>query len=66
MSSVAARWETAMPKVDIAAVPERKGSGYPLPFDAPCAERIRQRLKIARSNSNFCSFTSPSCSLTWE
>jgi len=33
-----------MPKVDIAAVPERKGSGYPPPFDAPCAERVRQRL----------------------
>ena len=35
---------TAMPKIDIAAVPERKGSGYPPPFDAPCAERVRQRL----------------------
>jgi uncharacterized cupin superfamily protein len=33
-----------MPKIDIAAVPERKGSGYPRPFDAPCEERIRQRL----------------------
>lgn len=33
-----------MPKIDIAAVPERKGSGYPKPFDAPCAERIRKRL----------------------
>ena len=33
-----------MPKVDIAAAPERKGSGYPAPFDAPCADRIRQRL----------------------
>ena len=26
-----------MPKIDIAAVPARKGSGYPPPFDAPCA-----------------------------
>ncbi len=26
-----------MPKIDIAAVPERKGVGYPPPFDAPCA-----------------------------
>lgn len=26
------------------SVPRRKGSGYPAPFDAPCAERIRQRL----------------------
>jgi uncharacterized cupin superfamily protein len=36
--------KTAMPKIDIAAVPERKGIGYPAPFDAPCAARIRQRL----------------------
>jgi uncharacterized cupin superfamily protein len=33
-----------MPKIDISAVPKRKGSGYPPPFDAPCAERVRQRL----------------------
>ncbi|MGF6230307.1 putative cupin superfamily protein [Inquilinus ginsengisoli] len=33
-----------MPKIDIAAVPERKGTGYPAPFDAPCADRVRQRL----------------------
>ena len=33
-----------MPKIDIAAVSKRKGSGYPAPFDAPLAERIRQRL----------------------
>jgi uncharacterized cupin superfamily protein len=33
-----------MPKIDIAAVPKRKGSGYPPPFDAPCVERVRQRL----------------------
>ena len=33
-----------MPKIDIAAVPVRKGSGYPPPFDAPCATRTRQRL----------------------
>ncbi|MGO4124067.1 cupin domain-containing protein [Inquilinus sp. YAF38] len=33
-----------MPKIDITAVPERKGTGYPAPFDAPCADRIRQRL----------------------
>ena len=25
-----------MPKIDIAAVQARKGSGYPAPFDAPC------------------------------
>lgn len=33
-----------MPKVDVAAVPERKGSGYPPPFAGPCADRVRQRL----------------------
>jgi uncharacterized cupin superfamily protein len=33
-----------MPKIDLAAVPERKGTGYPAPYDAPSAERIRQRL----------------------
>ena len=33
-----------MPKIELSAVPERKGVGYPKPFDAPCAERIRQRL----------------------
>lgn len=33
-----------MPKIDIAAVAGRKGSGYPPPFDAPCADRVRKRL----------------------
>jgi uncharacterized cupin superfamily protein len=33
-----------MPRIDVASVPERRGSGYPEPVDAPCAERIRQRL----------------------
>jgi uncharacterized cupin superfamily protein len=33
-----------MPKIDVLRVPERKGSGYPPPFDRPCADRIRQRL----------------------
>lgn len=33
-----------MPKIDVTAAPQRKGSGYPAPFDAPCAERMRQRL----------------------
>jgi uncharacterized cupin superfamily protein len=36
-----------MPKIDIAAAPERRGSGYPAPFDAPCAERVRRRLSDA-------------------
>jgi uncharacterized cupin superfamily protein len=31
-----------MPKIDIARVPERKGSGYPSPFDQPCAPRVRK------------------------
>lgn len=42
-----------MPKIDRAAVPERKGSGYPAPFDAPCAERIRQRLGDAGGLEDF-------------
>jgi uncharacterized cupin superfamily protein len=33
-----------MPKIDVAAVPARGGSGYPPPFDAPCATRTRRRL----------------------
>jgi uncharacterized cupin superfamily protein len=33
-----------MPKLDVAAVPERKGTGYPSQFNAPCADRTRQRL----------------------
>lgn len=42
-----------MPKVDLAAVPARKGSTYPRPFDAPCAERIRQRLGDAGGLADF-------------
>ena len=33
-----------MPKIDIATVPGRTGSGYPAPFDAPCASRTRRCL----------------------
>lgn len=33
-----------MPKIDIATVPAHTGSGYPPPFDAPCASRTRPRL----------------------
>jgi uncharacterized cupin superfamily protein len=33
-----------MPKINIADVPVRKGTGYPHLFNAPCAERLRQRL----------------------
>jgi uncharacterized cupin superfamily protein len=43
----------AMPKIDIATVPERKGTGYPPQFNAPCAERVRQRLGNAGGLSDF-------------
>ena len=33
-----------MPKIDVDAVPVRRGSGYPVPFDAPCAARTRRRM----------------------
>jgi len=42
-----------MPKIDIAAVPERRGTGYPKPFDAPSTDRIRQRLGNAGSLRDF-------------
>mgnify|MGYP001601746878 FL=1 len=42
-----------MPRIDISAVPERRGAGYPPPFDAPCAERVRQRLGDAGGLSDF-------------
>jgi uncharacterized cupin superfamily protein len=42
-----------MPKIDIAAVAARKGSGYPPPFDAPCATRTRRRLGDAGGLRDF-------------
>ncbi len=42
-----------MPKIDVAAVPERKGSGYPKPFDAASSERIRKRLGDAGGLGDF-------------
>ena len=42
-----------MPKIDHAAVPEVTGTGYPPPFDAPCAARVRQRLGNAGGLSDF-------------
>ncbi len=42
-----------MPKIDLSAVPIRKGSGYPAPFDAPCATRTRQRLGDAGGLTDF-------------
>jgi uncharacterized cupin superfamily protein len=42
-----------MPKIDVAAVPKRKGSGYPPPFDAPLVDRGRQRLGDAGGLADF-------------
>lgn len=42
-----------MPKIDLAAVPAREGSGYPPPFDAPCAQRTRRRLGDAGGLRDF-------------
>lgn len=42
-----------MPKIDVSAVPARKGSGYPPPFDAPCAARTRRRLGEAGGLGDF-------------
>ncbi len=42
-----------MPKIDIAAAPKRKGTGYPPQFNAPCAERVRQRLGEAGALTDF-------------
>jgi len=42
-----------MPKIDLAAVPVRKGAGYPHPFDEPCAGRTRKRLGDAAGLRDF-------------
>jgi uncharacterized cupin superfamily protein len=42
-----------MPEIDIASVSERKGSGYPAPFDAPLVDRVRQRLGNAGGLTDF-------------
>lgn len=42
-----------MPKIDIRAVPERKGSGYPAPFHLKAGERVRQALGDAGGLSDF-------------
>jgi hypothetical protein len=36
----------AMPKIDVAAVPKRKGAGYPPLFDAPLADRVRLQQRV--------------------
>jgi len=40
-------------QIDIAAAPKLKGTGYPPPFDAPSAERVRQRLGNAGGLTDF-------------
>jgi uncharacterized cupin superfamily protein len=45
--------ERVVPKIEIAAVAKRKGSGYPPPFDTPCAQRVRQRLGNAGGLTDF-------------
>ena len=42
-----------MPKIDLDTVPARQGSGYPHPFDVPCATRTRRRLGIAGGLADF-------------
>ena len=42
-----------MPKIDIGAVPERKGTGYPSQFNASCADRVRRRLGNAGGLTDF-------------
>jgi uncharacterized cupin superfamily protein len=42
-----------MPKIDLAAVPVRQGSGYPPPFDVPCKDRTRRRLGDAGGLQDF-------------
>jgi uncharacterized cupin superfamily protein len=40
-------------KIDPRTVAERRGSGYPAPFDEPCRARIRRRLGDAAKLSDF-------------
>jgi uncharacterized cupin superfamily protein len=42
-----------MPRIDVTAVPARRGSGYPKPFDAPCSARTRRRLGEAGGLRDF-------------
>jgi uncharacterized cupin superfamily protein len=42
-----------MPKIDLSTAPLYKGSGYPPPFDAPCATRTRRRLGDAGGLNDF-------------
>ena len=40
-------------RIDLSAVAVTTGSGYPVPFDAPCAARVRQRLGDAAGLTDF-------------
>jgi len=42
-----------MPKIDMSKAPERKGTGYPPPYDRPCLERVRKRLGDAGGLTQF-------------
>jgi uncharacterized cupin superfamily protein len=42
-----------MPKLDLSTIQERVGAGYPAPFDAVCAGRMRQRLGNAGGLTDF-------------
>ena len=42
-----------MSRIDLAAVPERTGSGYPPPFDQAAAGRIKQALGAAGGLTDF-------------
>jgi uncharacterized cupin superfamily protein len=42
-----------MKKIDVEAVPARRGSGYPPPYDAPCAARERRPLGAAGGLTTF-------------
>ncbi len=42
-----------MPKIDLSAIPETSGSGYPAPFGGAVAPRLRQRLGDAGGLTQF-------------
>jgi len=42
-----------MNKIDKNALAQRKGCGYPTPFDVPCRERVRQALSDAAKLTDF-------------
>ena len=42
-----------MGKIDIEQAPQREGTAYPPPFDAPCVKRVRRRLGKAAGLTQF-------------